>query len=176
MNIKEVAFHKQAPDLRRISDQISALTGLAVSVTESSAEEKGGHHDLHAHLAYECAPEARLEIYTEPAQPQVICLQWISGQLPVLLFATIGALEELGGVSREPLSERERREYVRKLTAGEIEEYRRRLRNLHRLSFLLNLLVLPLTVPYWVVRLILIGPRKIRSSWEAARSFHRRHT
>ena len=66
MNIllHEVAFPSRAPDIPRIAEEIRARSGLEVSITESSAAEKGNTYDVHAQLAFACAPEDRIAVYT----------------------------------------------------------------------------------------------------------------
>src|SRR5262245_55255385 len=60
----EVAFDGRAPELSRIADKITELSGLPVSVTESAADVKSDLYDMHTSLAFACAPEERLEAHT----------------------------------------------------------------------------------------------------------------
>lgn len=62
--LQEVAFPARAPDLRRIAEEVHARSGLEVSVTESSEEVKGDLFDLYAQLAFACAPEERIVVFT----------------------------------------------------------------------------------------------------------------
>jgi len=62
--LHEVAFPSRVPDVLRIAEEIRARTGLEVSVTESSAAERGDIYDVHAQLAFACAVEDRIAVYT----------------------------------------------------------------------------------------------------------------
>jgi hypothetical protein len=62
--LHEVSFPSRPPDISRIAEEIRAGSGLEVSFTESSTVEKGGLYDLHAELAFACAPEERIAVYT----------------------------------------------------------------------------------------------------------------
>src|SRR5258708_7272902 len=60
----EVAFDGRAPCLSFIGAKISELSGLPVSVTELGSDVKGDLYDMHTSLAFVCAPEEQIELYT----------------------------------------------------------------------------------------------------------------
>ena len=61
--VEEVRFAGSAPDVRLIATAITELCGLPVLATESPAEVKGVLCELHAHLAFSCAPRDEIEVY-----------------------------------------------------------------------------------------------------------------
>jgi len=117
---EEVAFDGRAPQLSRIADKISELSGLPVVVTESGPDVKGDLYDLHGYLAFACAPAQQLEIHAyrdgavrklclpmgkcvrgmhEPAGTQSVYLRSFIGQEPTLL---LGGNPGVGGNGRPP--------------------------------------------------------------------------
>ena len=213
--LQEVAFPARAPDLRRIAEEVRARSGLEVSVTESGEAERGDIYDFHAQLAFVCAPEERIEVYTlrpgaalepykiafadfkissanaqsrsagfagksaapaiglpEAEGPQVVYLKGLWEQELTLLFATQMALERLGGVSPFPLSDQQRSEYDRSLTAAELMERRRAFRVRQKWGRVLWVLLLPITIPWtllkWIVIAIVPGVWKVGRTAKAA--------
>jgi hypothetical protein len=125
--VSEVVFDGEAPELSAIADKVTELSGLPLSV----ADGDGDLYDLHAHLAFACAPETQLEVHAypagavkefyhqtfgdadlpfarcvqglnEPAGTQAVYLRGYIGQEPTLLFVTILTLEALGGRPSTP--------------------------------------------------------------------------
>src|SRR5262249_19605869 len=132
----EVAFDGRAPDLPQIADAVKGLTGLPLSFTESPAEVKGNLFDQDGYLAFACAPRSEIMVYTyragaakelyeqafenvglpiarfvrglnEPLGTQTVYLEGPLDQEPTLFFATLVALEKLGGRPKEPILEEE---------------------------------------------------------------------
>jgi hypothetical protein len=60
----QVTFHGQAPDQPCIAEKISELSGLPVSVEPSGADVRGDLYEGYAHLAFDCASEDKLTLYT----------------------------------------------------------------------------------------------------------------
>jgi hypothetical protein len=172
----EVAFDGRAPELSRIADKITEVSGLPVSVTGSAADVEGDLYDMHTSLAFACAPEERLEVHTylpgavrefyneaiegielptakfvqgmsEPAGTQTVYLRGYIGQEPTLLAVAILALEALGGHPRHPTSEELRREYGKPITTTQLTERRRKLRKQGRWGAAIVLLLLPVLIP-----------------------------
>src|SRR2546426_313968 len=174
----EAAFDRRAPGLSPIADKISELSGLPVSVTESGSDVKGDLYDLHASLAFACAPEDQLKLYTyragavkefrdqtfgdadlpmvkftqglnEPAETQVVYLRSFIGQEPTLMAVTTLALEALGGRPRHPISAEVRQDYGTPITASQLEKRRRKVRKQATLGTAIVLLLLPVLIPLW---------------------------
>jgi hypothetical protein len=178
----QVTFTGRAPDLGLVADKITALCGLAVVIERSSSEGMENLHDQYAHFAFACAAQEQLEIYTyrpgavrqfyddftdgvsmpterfvsglnEPAGTQVVYLRGYLG-LETLMGVTLLALEALGGQPRERIDDETRREYGRPITEAELHERRRQLKRQLRIGCWLQLLLLPITVPLFLVGLL----------------------
>src|SRR5262245_44568951 len=176
----EATFDGRAPDLSCIADKITELSGLPVSVTESAAEVKGELYDMHASLAFSCAPAERLELHTylpaavrefcneafegiefptakfvqgmsEPAGTQTVYLRGYIGQDPTLMIVSILALEALGGRPKHPILDEMRREYGKPITTSQLIERHRKLRKQGRWQAAIVLLLLPVLIPLWFV-------------------------
>jgi hypothetical protein len=172
----ELAFDGRAPDLSRIADKITELSGLPVCATESGADVKGDLYDMHTRLAFACAPEEQLALHTylpgtvrrfhnqafegieprpakfvegmgEPAGTQTVYLRSYIGQDPTLMTVSILALEALGGRPRHPISAEMKREYGTPITAPQLAERRRILRKQGRWGVAVVLLLLPVLLP-----------------------------
>jgi hypothetical protein len=179
----ELAFDGRAPDLSRIADKITELSGLPVCATESGADVKGDLYDMHTRLAFACAPEEQLELHTdlpgtvrkfynealegieprsakfvkgmgEPGGTQTVYLRSYIGQEPRLIVVSILALEALGGRPRHPISEEMKREYGTPITAAQLAERRWKLRKQARWGAAIVLLLLPVLIPLWFVGLL----------------------
>src|SRR5262245_32551971 len=61
--VTEVVFEGPVPELSHIADKVTELSGLPLSITESGADVTGDLYDLHAHLAFDCAPETQMEVH-----------------------------------------------------------------------------------------------------------------
>lgn len=195
--LDEVRFQGRAPDLRRIADKITELSGLPVIVQESGADVVGNLYDLHAGVAFACAPQEKLEVFSyrpgavkefyeefsqgielpsarfmvglnEPAGTQAVYLRSFAGQEPSLMAFTLLALEALGGGTRQPIPEEVRRQYAGPMTEAEFQERRRSLRKKLGLAALLYLLLLPITIPLFLLGLLvsLVNmPWRIGKAW-----------
>jgi hypothetical protein len=177
--IAEVVFDGQAPELSRIAEKVTELSTLPLSVTESGADVKAGLYDLHASLAFACAPRAQLELYSyrpgavkefyqqtfgdadlplarfvqglnEPPGTQAVYLQGYVGQEPTLLFVTELALETLGGRPRESIPEEMRREYGAPVSAAQLKDCRRKSARQGWFGLLIVVVLLPLLIPLWL--------------------------
>src|SRR3954468_16041582 len=60
----EATFNGRAPELRQVAEKVAELSGLAVLIEESGPGLKGDLHDRHGHLAFACAPDQRLQVYS----------------------------------------------------------------------------------------------------------------
>jgi len=178
--VTEVVFDGQAPELARIAEKVTALCGLPVTVTGSDAEIKGDLYDLHAHLAFACAPETQLELcsyipgavqkfyresFGDADFPFMKCMQGLNelpgsqsvhlrayvGQEPTLFFVTELALEALGGRPREPIPDDVREEYGVPITAEQLQERHRKLDRQMRSAWLLGMVLLPVLIPLWLL-------------------------
>jgi hypothetical protein len=177
--VAEVVFDGQAPGLSRIAEKVTELSELALSVTESGADVKAGLYDLHASLAFVCAPKVRLELYSyrsgavkefyqqtfgdagfpfarftqglnEPPGTQAVYLRGYVGQEPTLLVVTELALEALGGRPRESIPKEIRQEYGAPVSAAQLEERLRKVARQVWLGLLMGVVLLPLLIPLWL--------------------------
>ena len=196
----QVSFDGRAPDLALIAAKVTELNGLRVIVEQADAEVKGPLCDQHGHIAFACAPQEKLELCTyqpgavrkfhdeftdgvelpiekfvqglnEPAGTQVIYLRSIFG-VETLTGMTLLALESLGGRLREPISDELRREYGRPITEAELQQRRRQVQRQMWKAGLLALLLLPVTVPLFILGLFVHLarlPEQIRKGQEIAR-------
>ncbi len=173
-----VTFPGQAPDLARITAAVTERSGLALAVEESGADIKGGLHDMHARLAFACAPREQLELYSyrpgavkafsesvlvdvpfptarflqgmnELEGAQTVYLRASLGLEPTLLAFTLLALEALGGRLAHPFPEDLRRQYGAPVTVADLEERHRQLGKQARLAAAVVLLLLPVLIPLW---------------------------
>lgn len=176
----EVGFDGQAPELSRIAEKVTELSGLPLTVEESGADIKGDLFDLHGYLAFACAPERQLELHSyragavkdfceeafegadfplancvqglhEPPGTQTVYVRGYVGQEPTLFFVTELALEALGGRPREPIPEDVRREYGAPITAAQLEERQRKVTRQGWLTLLVGVLLLPVLLPLWLL-------------------------
>jgi hypothetical protein len=142
-----------------------------------------GLHDQHAFLAFACAPEEQLEVFSykpgeakkfyegfmpgfektptakfavglkEAPGTQVLYLRSYVGLEPTLMGAAIIALEALGGRPRDPITDEDRREYAVPITEAQLTERRRALHKQFRWASLIWLLFLPITIPLFLLLL-----------------------
>jgi hypothetical protein len=201
----EVAFDGPAPELYRIAVKVAELSGLTLSVTESGTEVKGDLYDLHGYLAYACAPEQRLELWTyragavrkfceetfrdaelpitrwvrgmnEPAGTQAVFLRGYLGQEPTLLVMTTLALEALGGRPREPISDEVRLEYGVPITPAQLQTRQRTLARQLWPTVVVGCLLLPLLIPLWVVAVLVTMPWRLWKAKQLYRDYTRRRS
>jgi hypothetical protein len=129
-------------------------------------------YDVHGYLAFACAPDTHLEVHSYragavrefcrhtfgnahlPVAQIVQGLRGYLGQEPTLFFATLLALEALGGRPREPLSDEDRREYGVQISPAELQERRRRMTRRALPGLLIRLVLLPVLIPLWAVGLL----------------------
>jgi hypothetical protein len=139
----EATFPAPAPKAAAIAARVTDLVGLPLIVSESSSEFRGRLYDLHARVAFAAYPkeEVTLSAYRpsvdragmatgpladvvqgsrEVAGTQKVYIEGYVGQEPTLLFATLLALEALGGHLTESVSEEERRNYGRTISPEEL--------------------------------------------------------
>jgi hypothetical protein len=175
----EVSFPEQPPSLEALAARITARSGLPVRAEPAASEP--GWYRLHGRLSFACVPELGVEVYSyseeqrqrnvamfvefglvSPAARQaplrpgcVVHVKSYVGVEPTLFLQTELALEDLGGTLSEPFTEDVRREYGGPITE---EELRRRIGAAHRhffvLGCLLNLLLLPIQLPFLIVGIL----------------------
>lgn len=196
----EVVFQGRAPPLSAIVDKITELSGLPLTVTESGAGVKGELYELHGYLAFACAPEQQIEIHVyrdgavqklckemfgdvhlpiaqyvqgnnEPVGTQSVHLRGYLGQEPTLLIMTTLALEALGGSSRHPLGEEERRQFGTPISPAQLEERRRKVARQGWLLAVACLLLLPVMIPLSIVGLVVMTPWRVWKGYRLYRSF-----
>ena len=196
--VQEARFPSPLPDIGRIVGTITEICGLPVLVKESGSDIKGNLYELHAHLAFACAPKDHVEIYSyqsgavqqsykkmyadmgefapkpkgwdEPLGTQMIYLKIYLGQEPTLFHVAILALEKLGGELKKPISEDDRQAYGDTLTPAIFEKRlsKNRWQNFREMG--LTLLILPVTFPFWLIRFIVKTPIAI---WRACRYYRK---
>lgn len=192
-----VNFDGRAPELSRIADTVTKLCGLPVTLQLSDLAERGGFHDQHGHIAFACAPNEQLEIYSykpgavrkhydeftegvelpiekavqglhEQAGTQSIYLRgWVG--METLMAVTVLALESLGGRPRVPISDEMRREYGAPITEADLFERRRQLQKQLRRVGLIQILLLPVTFPIFVIGVFVrlaTMPWRLRKAWK----------
>jgi hypothetical protein len=178
--VAQVVFDGQAPELSRIAEKVTELSGLPLSVKDSGADLKADLYHLHAHLAFACEPKTQLELHSyragavkefyrrtcgdaplpmaqyvqglnEAPGTQTVYLRGYVGQEPTLLFVTQLALEALGGRPRHPLSEELRREYGTPITATQLAARRRKMEKQLLATALVGVVLLPVLIPLWLL-------------------------
>jgi hypothetical protein len=193
--VTEVVFDGRAPALADIADAVTRRTGLPVAATDSGPDARGDLFDLHAHLAFADAPDTRVEMsayrpgavaelcrqmfretgspiakhvqgLNEPPGTQAVCVRGFVGQEPTLFFATILALESLGGRPRDPLDDDERQRYGTSIAPAELAERRREVRRRMWPAVVIGLVLLPILIPVWFAAFVLTMPWRI---WRASR-------
>jgi hypothetical protein len=193
-----VVFDGQAPELTRIVEKVTELSGLPLSVSESGADLKADLYDLHAHLAFACDPNALLVLHSyragavkafyretfgdtplpvaryvqglnEAPGTQTVYLQSHIGQEPTLFFVTELALEALGGRPRSPIPEELRRDYGTPITPAQLEARRREVGRQTLGMVLVVVLLLPVLIPLWFVGLVLSVALLPWRLWKAAK-------
>ena len=172
---REVLFEGRAPGSTIIGEAITNRCGLPVVVTESDATVKASLYDMHARLAFACAPRLGLEIFSyvpgavrrvdDPATRQAVHLRAYVGEELTLFWVTALVLEQLGGRSTQPLSPEVVAEYGRALSPADLE---RRIRKSQRAALrvgVLGLLLLPVSLVVLAYQVLLV-PWRI---WRARR-------
>ena len=141
VTLHTVLFEGPAPALAVIVDAVQRRAGIPLSVHESRPDDADGLHEFHARLAFAAAPDAPIEVYAyrpgavkafseklfpdgafppltdsvegirEPHGAQAVYVRGYVGQEPTLWYATIVALEALGGRPEPDIDDDERRMY-----------------------------------------------------------------
>ena len=193
----QVRFDGRAPELSEIASKVTELCGLPLIVEQSDANEKGNLYDQHGHFAFACVSQEQVEIHSyrpgavrafydeftdcvelpsekfvtglnEPAGTQAIYLTGFVG-LETLMTVTLLALESLGGRPRGPISDETRREYGGSITEADLLKRRRQLHRQVRSAGLILLLMLPVTLPIFVLGLfmhLVTMPWRLRRAWK----------
>ena len=196
----QVSFDGRTPNLTQIAETVAELTQLPVVVEESDAELKQDLYDQHGHIAFACAAKELLELFSyrsgavrqlcddmfdgvdvpiakhvtglnEPPGTQTLYLRGAVG-LETLMGATRVALEALGGRPRHPLDDETRRYYGRPVSEAELMERLRQLRRQVQRATVLWVLLLPVTLPLFLVGLILslvMMPWRLWKAWRIAK-------
>jgi hypothetical protein len=198
--VAQAVFYGTAPELQRIGEKVAEMSGLAVSVTESSAEIKYTLYDLHGYIAFACDPESRIELHSyrtgavkelcdgmfgtndfplahavqgrnEAPGTQTVHLRGFVGQEMTLFFVIELALEALGGRCPDPLPDDVRQEYSKPITAAELLERRRRMVRELRSMWWLGLLLLPLLIPLCIAGILFFVVTRPWRLWKAYRLY-----
>lgn len=106
-----------------------------------------------------------------PEGTQAVHLRIYVGQEPTLMYAAVMALEGLGGRLERPLSDGKRRKYGGKITADELKKRNRKTRAGTLAALFLSCFLLPITLPLWLLSLLVIIPWNI---WRAYRLMRKR--
>ena len=94
--IQEVQFEGRAPVVLQIADAITRACGLRVIVAESSPEVKSELYELHANLAFECATQNTIEIFSYlPGSARELFGKLTAGTSPLLENQLQGMLSGL---------------------------------------------------------------------------------
>jgi hypothetical protein len=198
--VVQVAFDWHAPDLSRIAEKITELSGLPLKVIESGADVKADLYDWHAHLMFTCDPEVQLKLHcyragavqecyrqtfgdarlpmakyvqglNEAPGTQTVYLRGYVGQELTLLLVTELALEALGGRPHHPISEEVRREYGAPINATQLEARRRQAKKQALDTALVGVLLLPVLIPLWFVGFALFVGLMPWRLWKAYRLY-----
>jgi hypothetical protein len=198
---EEVRFEGQAPDAARIADKVKEIIGLPIILHESGPEMRCDFHSLHAQLAFARFPKQRVELTAyrpgavqelqkrngtdtlpfaravqgahERPGTQTVYMRGYIGQELTIIFATMLALEALGGHLREPVSEEMRREYGSRIATAELERRQRKVERQSLLTLLLGTILLPILLPLWAASIVwhLVKiPWRIRKAIKLVRS------
>ena len=179
--VQQVTFDDRVPEAARVGDMLTRMIGLPVTVSESDSEVRGTLFEL-LRLAFSRFPNDFIELtayrpgavkehlqqvgiaaspianavqgVNEPPGTQAVYVTGYLGQEPTLLFATVLALEALGGRPRTSLPEEIRREYGARISVTELDRRHRTLRRQQRLGWLLGVISLPILVPMWFLSLM----------------------
>jgi hypothetical protein len=174
-------FEGPAPAASAVAETVAARSGLEVLLDETGPEIHGRLYDLHAHLAFAGFPKDRVQIHAyrpsgvkehlqttgvsdlpianvvqganELPGAQTIYLEGFVGE-PTLFFATILALERLGGRFDKPLADDERLKYDRPLTLGELKQRHEKTRRRAFFASLLFVILLPLLLPLYALGIV----------------------
>jgi hypothetical protein len=173
---QSVRINGQAPPLQRIIDEINRIAGLPLHVEESNAEVKGGVFDLHARIAFNCLRSHDIQVYTyqpgavqsviqgagrsgpglarvieggrEPPGTQTVVLLGYAGQELSIMYATVLALESLGGTAGTPVDPKIREEFATVRSAKQLKLKAARLRLFGFSSSILAILFFPFIRAY----------------------------
>jgi hypothetical protein len=190
--VQEVIFDAPAPTAVAIAARVAELVGLPLITRDAPSGIRGSFRDLHAHIAFEAHPDAEIELtaysagavrqflrrtgvdtmpmashvqgVNEAEGKQTVYVRGYVGQEPTLFFATTLALEQLGGLLREPIPENVRREYGHSISSAELSRRHRTAQKHMLLTFAASLLLLPILVPVWTVMALITMPYRI---WKA---------
>lgn len=159
MMLGRVEFDDRAPPLADICSAATEICGLPVVVLESTDDEI---HDSHATIAFACAPDVPLTVYTypsgaagnEPAGTQTVHLEAFIGQERTLIVATALALESLGGVPYGGISDDDRQEFGKQISESELEARQREAERQARKLARTTVLMLPILIPMGIIAIV----------------------
>jgi hypothetical protein len=199
----EVTFDERGPTVEVLAAKITELCGLPVNVQLPGPGDLD-IHDQHAFLSFNISQEEQLEVFSyrpgaakkfyndfmegferlptakyavglnEPPGTQVVYLRSYLGHEPTLMMVTVVALEALGGRPREPLTEDDRREYGVRIAAAELQRRREKLYGQLKRAMWLQLLLLPITIPMFLLSIILmlaLMPWRLWQGWKVVQKF-----
>src|SRR5262249_30733362 len=110
----------------------------------------------------------------EPEGTQVVYLRSYVGHEPTLMMATLIALEALGGRSHSPLTDEVRREFGTPITEKELALRRKKLQTQFKRATWLFVLMLPITIPLFLLQLLVmiaIMPWTLWKAWRQVNQF-----
>ena len=177
--VAEVTFVAPAPLATQIAAQVEQSAGLPVVLRESGPEIRGTLHDLHALITFQMHPRIEVELtayraggvkehlqiagvdslpiakavqgMNEAPGEQTVYVRGHLGQEPTLFFATVLALEALGGRPRDPVTDDVRRQYGHAISPEELKRRHRKVQR-HGIVMLTAAVVLfPLLLPLWIL-------------------------
>ena len=191
-------FDYPAPKPDILVAQISKTSGLPVSIVSADNDEL---HELSLLVAFDQFPKNTLELYAyrpgaikknndkelketgfdhnwpipvegsdEVEGRQRIYINGYVGQEPTLMLATAIALEDLGGVGSEPVPDDEKSNFP--ITSRELKRRSRKHQILIILFWLKSIVLLPITIPIGIVRMIIgfvMMPFEIRRAYKAVK-------
>jgi len=172
-----VRFDREAPSLATIVERIGRLTGLGVSVTESQAD---GVFAVRAKIAFNRYPTEHVEVYQRrqaaPGEPlhqprpglpgePIVRIRIYIAQEPTLFYATLSALEVLGGVPDKSAATADRAGYDLPVSDAELDRRRRKARQRAFVAAGVAVPALVLTSPIWIAKLLISIPGGVRKAY-----------
>ena len=109
----------------------------------------------------------------EPIGTQSIYLRGYLGQDTTLMNTTKLALESLGGIPTEPISDEDQSNFGRTICKSELRERHNTMKREMQKVFIVNVLMLPLLIPFMVVSLIWFLITMPFRLWQSCRTWNR---
>jgi hypothetical protein len=195
----KITFENAVPALSVIRDTITQRVGLPLIITEHHGEL----YELNAKIGFASFPKETLEatVYrsrtvqehlkqagvsempiakfvegaNEAPGTKTVYIRWFSGGEPTLVFATILALEALGGrLDNNPCSDKDRREFGKAITTSELIRRRKKVRNRNLRALPLWIVFAPIAIllsAAWICWMICSMPWRIRKLRRAMKAY-----